>query len=177
MKKIFSITFISIIVFGYFTNIYDYSFLSAEGNIINLNSYQQKKIIFVTLPISQNNETNNYLERLDSLSRAHTTGIVMIGVPSYEDGYTSSSASTLNAWYRSKIGNQIIIGQGMYTRKNSSDQNQIFRWLTDKNLNSHFDIDVSNWGQQFFISGSGELVGVLGPEAKWSNRIFNKLVQ
>jgi len=65
----------------------------------------------------------------------------------------------------------------MYTRKSSSYQNEIFAWLTDKDLNGHFDKEVDGPGSEFFVSASGELYGVLGPEARWSDNLFNKLIQ
>jgi len=174
--KIYSMLFIAIPFALYFNGIYDYSFTTIEGNTKNLSDYRQKKIVIVTLPINETTETTRYLQRLDSLSRAHSAQIVMIAVPSYEDGYTASNKNALENWYRSKVGSQVIIAQGIYTRKASTEQNQIFKWLTDKNLNTHFDIDVSGYGHQFFISETGELYGNIISEAKWSNRIFNKLV-
>jgi glutathione peroxidase len=156
--------------------IYEYSFNSIEGNDIYLNNYRNKKIVISTLPAVQTTENNNYLLRLDSLSRANPA-IIMIGIPSYEDGYTQQNAAALKNWYRSKLGNQFIIGRGMHTRKISSGQHSIFKWLTKKEWNQHFDNDVEGAGEQFFINENGELYGVLDPEVRWSNIIFNRLVQ
>lgn len=158
--------------------IYDYSFTTIEGGIVNLSSYQNKKIVIVTLPVMPGGDNNKFLERLDSISAARQATIKMIGVPSYEDGYTAASIIALRNWYRSKLGAQFIVATGMYTRKASgSNQHIIFKWLTDKNKNGHFDMDVNGAGQQFFIATGGDLYGILGPEAKWNTNIFNRLVQ
>ena len=176
MKKIFPILSFAIVVSLSFNSIYDYSFTTIEGDTKTLGNYRQKKIVIITLPINETTETTRYLQRLDSLSKAHSSQLIMIGVPSFEDGYSASKKNTLKSWYRSKIGSQVIIAQGMYTRKVSGGQNQIFKWLTDKDLNTHFDIDVNGYGHQFFISETGELYGNIISEAKWSNRIFRELV-
>jgi glutathione peroxidase len=177
-KQYFLIASIILLSSFSFSGIYDYSFTTIEGSTVAMSSYQQKKIIIITLPVSENAENNLHLVRLDSLSAAHQGNVVMIGVPSIEDGYNSSNSAALRNWYRSHLGSQFIIASGMYTRKSSgNNQDQIFKWLTDKNLNGHFDNDVEGIGNQFFISPTGELYGALGPEAKFSNNVFNRLVQ
>jgi glutathione peroxidase len=179
MLNQYFITSSLIFLWGFsFSGLYDYSFTAIEGNTVAMSSYQQKTIIIVTLPISENAETNQYLARLDSLSNAHQGNLVMIGVPSIEDGYNSSNSAAMKDWYRSYLGSQFIIAAGMYTRKASgNNQDQIFKWLTDKNQNGHLDDDVQGIGSQFFISPAGELYGETGPEAKFSNHVFNRLVQ
>jgi glutathione peroxidase len=156
--------------------IYDYSFTDMEGNTIALNNYRQKKIVIVTLSIIKSNENDKYLLRLDSLSKANPS-VVMIGIPAVEDGYAEQNATTLKNLYRSKMGNQFIIAKGMHTRKYSENQHSLYKWLTDKDFNTHFDKDAAGAGQQFFINETGEIYGVTGPEAKWSNKIFNRLVK
>lgn len=177
MLKMFLTVAISGLGLNNIPGIYDYSFTSIEGNIITMSSYQQKKIIITTLPVIQNAENNLHLARLDSLSRANQPEIVMIGIPSFENGYTEQNSDTLKNWYRSILGNQFIIGRGMYTHKTSSNQHQMFAWLTKTNLNNRFDVDVEGIGDQFYISENGTLYGVLGPGAKWSNNVFNRLIQ
>ena len=177
MCKIFSTVGIASLILFFFTSIYDYSFTSIEGNNVSLSSYQQKTIIIATLPVTVSAENNQHLARLDSLSRAHPSTLVMIGVPSVEDGYTEQNTESLKTWYRTYLGNQFVISKGMYTHKTSANQHPLFKWLTDKNLNMHFDMDVEGIGDQFFISENGTLYGVLGPEAKWSNNTFSRLIQ
>ena len=177
MYKIFSTTILSSLLLISFTSIYDYSFISIEGNTINLSNYQQKIIIITTLPVTQTTENNLHLARLDSLSKAHPGDAIMIGVPSIEDGYTDQNAEALKTWYRSILGNQFIIGKGMYTHKTSTAQHSMFTWLTNKDYNQRFDQDIEGIGDLFFVSENGILYGVLGPDAKWSNNTFNRIVQ
>jgi glutathione peroxidase len=176
MRILFALSCLISLSFASLSSIYDYSFTTIEGIQTSLNSYQGKKIIILTLPISQNTENNIYLQRLDSLSKAHQGNVVMIGVPSFEDGYSIEGSNNLKTWYRSILDSQFLISKGLHTRKSSS-QEPLFKWLTDKDLNRHFDLDVEGAGQQFFISETGNLYGVIDPEARMSNKIFNKLIQ
>src|SRR5690349_15251410 len=104
---------------NYNNSVYDYTVTTIEGQQINLSNYQGKKIIIVTLPIYQNTENNNYLLRLDSLSKLNRSDLVMIGFPSYENGYTNQDSVQLKTWYNSFLGVEFIVSKGVNTRKSS----------------------------------------------------------
>lgn len=148
-------------------NIYEYSFTKIEGGTQNMNAFQGKRILIVTLPLEQNASTDSMLYSLDTLAAAHTNNLSVIGVPSYEDGYTSGQQNELQQWYRSKLGNYVVISEGLYTRKTSgSQQHGLFKWLTTESMNTTFNIDVTGPGNKFFVSSGGSLFGVLVPQTK-----------
>jgi glutathione peroxidase-family protein len=146
--------------------IYDYSVPKIEGGSQALSAWQSKKILIITLPVQENASADSLLYSLDTLASAHVATLKVLAVPSYEDGFTLPQQTQLQQWYRSKLGNYIIIANGLYTRKTSgTQQHALFKWLTTVALNESFDIDVDGPGHKFFVSSSGELYGVLRPYA------------
>ena len=148
-------------------SIYSHSVISIEGNNKPLNAYLGKKMLIITLPTVQNASNYSLLHSLDSLRAANPGSLVIIGVPAYEDGYTPAIKESLKTWYRSILNNNIIITEGLYTRKTSgSQQHPLFKFLTDKERNGHFNRDISGPGNKFFVWTDGELMGVLGPQTR-----------
>lgn len=159
-------------------SIYTHSVTSIEGTNKPLNAYQGKKLLIVTLPIQQNPSSDSLLHSLDSIRMVYAGSLVIIGVPAYEDGYTAAMKESLKQWYRSILNMDIIVTEGLYTRKTSgSQQHPLFKWLTDKNRNDHFDEDVNGPKNKFIVWTTGELIAVLGPFTKIGGNTINALLQ
>jgi glutathione peroxidase len=159
-------------------SIYSHSVISIEGVNKPLSAYQGKKLLIVTLPIQQNNSNDSLLHSLDSIRAVYAGSLVIIGVPAYEDGYTLSMKESLKQWYRSILSMDIIVTEGLYTRKTSGNQQHpLFKWFTDKNRNDHFDKDVTGPKNKFIVWTTGELLGVLGAQTKIGSSTINDLLQ
>lgn len=157
-------------------SIYDVSINTIEGSPKQLNELQGKKIMLVILPVTHTAEDSTFLISLDSLSRAKADAVAFIAVCSYEDGFADSLKTGLTNYYRALLGNQIIITDGMHTRKNQQ-QHPLFEWLTKKENNTHFDDDAGGPGQKFFINEQGELYGVYGAEVPLTGRHVLRMLQ
>lgn len=161
-----------------FTSIYDIDFNDIDANSSSMSPFQGKRILIFTLPIDQNNSSDSLLRSLDSLAEVHSNTLSIIGVPSYEDGFTLANRQALKNWYRTFLRNSIIISEGMYTRKTSgSQQHELFRWLTDKNKNESMDQDVEGPGHKFFITSEGRLNGVFNIRVRLSSNAINRVLQ
>jgi len=159
-------------------SIYTHTVTTIEGVNKPMNVYQGKKLLIITLPVQQSSSGDSLLHSLDSLANVYSGSLVVIGVPAYEDGYTTSMKEILKQWYRSILDTGIVITEGMYTRKTSgSQQHPLFTWLTDKNKNNHFDRDVSGPKDKFVVWTTGELVGVLGSQTKIGSSTVHELLQ
>lgn len=134
-------------------------------------------MLFITLPVTQNSSADSMLYSIDSLGDAHEGTLKIIGVPSYEDGYTNAQKNSLRQWYRTKLDSSIVITEGMKTRKTSSNQAPLFAWLTNVAQNGHFDEDVTGPGMKFFIRENGELFGVLKQRTRLSNPVVDRMLQ
>ena len=158
--------------------IYGLSINGIEGSVRSLSAYEGKKILIITLPTQQNAANNTLLKSLDSLQSAYSSSIAIIATPCYEDGFTLARKNELQQWYRSKLGQQIFITDGLYSRKTSgTQQHPLFRWLTDHNRNSHFDNDVTGPGSKFIVWADGELTGVLEPTTRLGGSVMHSLLQ
>lgn len=159
-------------------NVYDFSVTTIEGASKSLSGYQGKKILIVTLPAEINDANDSTLYSLDSLGDANEQALVIIGVPSYEDGYTKARKDELRLWYRNFLDTGVVVTEGMYTRKTSgSQQASLFNWLTHHTENGHFDNDVTGPNTKFMIRGNGELYGVLEMHSKFGSSAMNRLLQ
>jgi glutathione peroxidase-family protein len=157
--------------------IYDISITTAEGKDISLSQFQNKKILITVLPVAQTPANDSLLRSLDSLSAAAGGKLTVIGVASYDEGYGDNNAAALQQWYRSILNPAIIITKGMFTHKTAyTEQHALFKWLTDKNANTHFQVDVPVPGQKFLIRKDGELFGVLGPEVQIGSRAVKRML-
>lgn len=179
MKRIIlsSITILLLASATYVTGIYDISITKIEGGNQQLSVAQGRKLLVITLPVTQSAHADSVLHSLDTLAVNNAATLVVVAAPSYEDGYTAAQKETLKQWYRSKLGSNVIISEGLYSRHSSgTQQHPLFRWLTDGNLNESFDIDVTGPECKFFIRQNGMLYGVLGPQAKvWGNTVQQTL--
>jgi glutathione peroxidase len=159
-------------------SIYTYSVTSIEGTSKPLNAYTGKKLLIITLPTQQNASGDSLLRSLDSIRAAYTSTVQIIAVPAYEDGYTPAIKNQLKQWYRSILGMGIIVTEGMYTRKTSgSQQHYLFKWLTDKTKNGHFDQDVAGPRHKFMIWTDGELTAAMVARTRLNSPTINELLQ
>lgn len=159
-------------------SIYSYSVPKIEGGTQALTAFQNKKLLIITLPTQQTAGNDSLLHAIDSLRAANSSTLSIIAVPSYEDGFTPAIKNSLKSWYRSILSSSIVITDGLYTRETSgSQQHGLFQWLTDKNKNGHFDIDVTGPRMKFFIWTDGNLDGVLSATTKLGGIAMQGLLQ
>ena len=158
-------------------SVYEYSVPLIEGGTQPLSSYQGKKLLVITLPVTRGAYSDSLLYSLDTLASAHISDLKMIAVPAYEEGYTAGEKAALQSWYRSKLGSHIIVTDGLFTRKISgSQQHELFRWLTHSELNGRFDMDINDEETKFFTNTDGKIYGIFRSQTKIWSKTFNKVI-
>jgi glutathione peroxidase len=179
MKLFTTYSFIALLnIFIWQESIYNYNVSRIEGGNQSMAAYQGKKILIITLPVQYDAAADTLLYCLDTLASAHSLQLAVIAIPAYEDGFTPALKEQLNQWYRSRLGNYIVITDGLYTRKTSgTQQHPLFKWLTTDTLNDVFNIDVEGPGHKFFVNTTGQLYGVLRPQTKISSNVVYKTLQ
>lgn len=161
----------------YIESIFTYSVSKLEGGNISLSAFQGKKMIIITVPTVHNNVNDSLLASLNSLALTYASSVKVIAVPSYEDGYSTERVNELKFWYSGILNSNILITDGMYTRKTSgAQQSPLFKWLTDNDKNGHFNQDVFGPMQKFIIWTDGELSAVLGAPTKLNGSTINDLL-
>ncbi len=176
MKILVSLLFSAQILFA--SGIHNFTVAKIEGGNQSLSAFHGKKILVVTLPLVQTAAADSILYSLDTLAAARINTLKIIAVPAYEDGFTMPQKNQLKNWYRSKLGNHILITDGLYTRKTSgTQQHALFKWLTNATQNEVFDIDANAPGHKFFANGSGTLYSVLRPHTRISGMAVQRTLQ
>jgi len=159
-------------------SIYTHSVTSIEGDNMPLAAYEGKKLLIITLPIQQSAPNDSLLHSLDSLSGLYSASLKIIAVPSFEDGYTVALRAGLTQWYRSILSPDVLVTEGVYTRKTSgSQQHPLFKWLCSKEKNGHFNNDVAGPAYKFVVWNNGELTGVLESLTRIKSNALNDLLE
>lgn len=160
-----------------FTGGFDFSITTLAGIDKPLGTYSGKRLMIAVLPVNHTASDSAFLINLDTLSKKYQDSITMIGIPSFEDGYSPDSLVSLTAWYGSMLDSTFITAKGMYTKKTSTSQNDLFSWLTHSNKNGHFDDDVVGPGQIFFIGADGNLYALITPDVQLNEDLLLQLLQ
>jgi glutathione peroxidase-family protein len=159
------------------TGIYSIHFSTISGNDKSMQDYNGKTIMVVVLPTNTNRADTLLLKSIDSISRAYSEKLSVIAAISLDDGFYAGNAQYLKNFYSSFLNAQVTITSPMHTRKGAEQkQHELFSWLTHKQKNTHFDLDVSGTGQSFFINDHGQLYAVINPETKLTQRIIKKIL-
>lgn len=174
--KFFSIL---LITFGVFTSqsIYNYTITTINGANKPLSVFKGRKILIVTLPVAKTLENSAFLKKVDSISKVYEKTLSIIAVPSFEDGYSVTNAASVRNYYNALLGQQVTITEGMFTHNSSPSQDPLFVWLTHSEKNGHFDCEVEDVGQKFFITEQGELYGIASPKVELSAKLLSKMIQ
>lgn len=169
--------FVSITLFFFqflFTdNLYDITIKTVDGNTIELRQFKGKKILILLLsPSSQDKVVS--VNDVKKLNAKYQNSLVIIGISSIEAGFKAQDADKLKKLFTAS-GNNIIVTEGMKVNK-GKEQVSLFQWLTNKDKNHHFDLDVQGIGSKFFINEEGELYAVMSPNFALSNPLIDSII-
>jgi glutathione peroxidase-family protein len=157
--------------------VYRTQITTADNQSHSLAEFRGRKIILVILPVTRNAADSVKLSVLNSFGLLNRQRLVVIGIPTVEDGYKTDSAMLLNTWYTKLAGAGIYISKGLNSRKASANQDPLFQWLTNVSSNGHFDDDATGPGQVFFIDEYGRLYGEISSSAPLTEKLLNKMTQ
>ncbi|HRN55616.1 MAG TPA: hypothetical protein PLL71_04160 [Agriterribacter sp.] len=153
--------------------IYDITITTIDGNKIELSQFKGKKLLFLLLPVSSQ-DTSVSVNDIGQLQTKYRSSLVIIGIPSEEAGYKAQDADNLKKMYKTPSAN-IIITEGMKVKR-GREQVTLFQWLTNKDLNHHFDHDVRGVGSKFFVDEEGELYAVMGPNLTSTSPLMGRIL-
>ena len=169
------VSFVAMTLMGHTQDLYSIDLTGIAGDKINMNNYKGRKVLIIVLPHEAKNVSA--LDDLVSFKTRYGSKIAIIGVPAIDEGYKDEDARKLEQLYKTDKGIDMVISGGLNVkRRSSATQADLFRWLTSKDENSHFDQDVEGVGHKFFINEKGKLYAVLGPTAWLSARMVEKIV-
>ena len=159
------------------TDVYRIRFTTIDNEDKSMEEFSGKKIMIVILPVTRTPGDSVFLRSVVRASEAYGDKISVIGMPSFEDGYSEADSNDLAYYYRMAMGRTITISKAMYTRKTSRyKQHSLFSWLTHADQNGHFDNDATGSKEKFFINEKGELYGTVSAKGELDNKLMDRMV-
>lgn len=173
MKRLFlSLVPLFLLSFRPAEDFYALPLKTIDGGAVNLNDYQGKKVLVVVLPLS-GRDTAVRASELAEL-QARYPNLVVLGVPSIEEGFSQSGTQALKTLYQN-AGANLTLTEGLRVKKGTG-QHPLFQWLTHKDKNKHFDQESEGRGAKFFVDEGGELYAVIGPQVKLSHPVIDRVM-
>jgi len=159
MKIILFILSFFCLSFSPLSGIYDIQVQTLEGTNFSFGAAQGKKIL-----IAEFNGTapdNDFLLLLESIQKTSKTTKI-IAVPATDFGSTIQTQNLVQLKTNLKLS--FIITQPLAIKKDKgATQNSLFKWLTNvANGNGHFNEEVLNDNQMYFVSESGLMYALAG---------------
>ncbi|MFL5787735.1 MAG: hypothetical protein ACJ748_06760, partial [Flavisolibacter sp.] len=160
---------ISFISFNISGSIYDLEVNALDGTTIKLSDYSGTKLIIYEFnPVQLDTIQLRYLDSIQNSNQS----IHVLAVPAIEFGTVGDSVLQ-NSIFGLNLSYKFL--QPLAVQKSSlNNQSSLFKWITDVNLNSHFDHEVTNPGEFFIISEKGTLYGIINSNT--STDIINDVI-
>ena len=142
-------------------SIYELSVQLNNGGIESLSKYRNKKILFVNTA-SDCGYTNQY-EALESLYEKNADKLVIIGFPANDfKEQEKGSDEEIAQFCKINYGVTFPLTKKSTVRK-SDQQNEVFRWLSDKNKNGWLD-RAPQWNfSKYLVNENGLLIHYFEP--------------
>lgn len=138
------------------TGIYDYSINDIDGNTINLDSFQGKKILFVNTA-SGSKYADQYAS-LEQLYQAYKDSLVVIAVPSDDFENEPLEGDSLKNYLSGHYDAHYIIASKASVK--GSNIMPVYRWLTDVNLNLVYNNSINGDFYKFLVDETGNIIGL-----------------
>jgi glutathione peroxidase len=136
-------------------SIYDIKIEGIDGEIIDLNKYKGKKILFVNVA-SECGFTKQY-DGLQELYRTYKDKLVVIGLPCNQfGGQEPGAAAEIQTFCRLNFGVDFPLTTKIKVK--GKEQHKLYQWLTTKTKNGKKDSSVKWNFQKYLVSPEGKLV-------------------
>ncbi|WP_405604684.1 glutathione peroxidase [Polaribacter sp. Asnod1-A03] len=137
------------------TSIYNIAIKDIKGNLIDLNSYKGKKILFVNVA-SECGFTGQYKE-LQELYNNYQEELMIIGVPCNQfGGQEPGDSSEIESFCQVNYGVTFLITEKVDVK--GEQQHPLYKWLTKKELNGKSNSTVKWNFQKYLIDENGKFI-------------------
>ncbi len=177
MKKTLLLFFLCI-CFSSFSQVtssalYDIEIEGIDGEIIDLNAYKGKKILFVNVA-SECGFTNQY-EGLQELYTTYKENLVVIGLPCNQfRGQEPGTAAEIQTFCRLNYGVDFPMSVKISVKGDA--QHPLYQWLTKKEKNGKKNSSVKWNFQKYLIDEDGALMDVFYSMTKPMSKKITKLL-
>lgn len=136
-------------------SIYDIEINSISGEAIDLSKFKGKKILFVNTA-SKCGFTGQY-EGLQKLHETYKDKLVVIGLPSNQfGGQEPGNADQIQSFCKVNYGVDFLMTEKIDVK--GDNQHELYKWLTDKDINGNRSSSVKWNFQKYLVDGEGRFV-------------------
>lgn len=154
--KLFALLIINSFFFG---SIYTYQFTDAEGTVVNMNTFQGKKILLVN--IATGSGRISQLAGLQQLHQQYGDSLVIIAFPSNSFGKEQREDAAIKEFCQANYGVSFRIASKKPVT--GAQIQPIYNWLNQAGENGVMNGAVIGDFQKFLISAEGQIIGVFAP--------------
>lgn len=142
-----------------YTSIYSLSFTDTDGSTVNMNSFQNKKILLVN--IATNSPRVGQLTGLQQLKQQYGDSLVIIAFPSNSFGNETRSDAEIKQYCQQNYNVNFFIASknsvfGLYIQP-------VYNWLKHTEENGVMDVEIMSDFQKILINNDGNIIGVFAP--------------
>jgi glutathione peroxidase len=169
--KILSLFVIAFLGLSY--SIYDYQVTDTNGNTINLNDFQGKKILFVNT--ASNSKYVDQYNNLEQLYQKFKDSLVIIALPSNDFGNEPLDNDSIKSFVMNtyKI-HYVLAGKASVTGDSIAP---VYKWLTDSSLNHVFHNPVFGDFYKFLVDEHGNIIGLFNGSTDPMDTDIQNLIQ
>lgn len=147
--------------------IYQCSILSQSDSLVSLKMFQGRKMMILTV---EDRTINEDAKALSSFLSKNRSDIVVIMLP------LQISSKGFGKELTKKVNRNGVVTFFDYSGGKSGSPT-LLDWVTNRGLNSRFQIDKVKPGYKFFIDEAGGMYGAIGPEFSLSSPVIEKILK
>lgn len=139
------------------TSVHELSITSIDGEVIALEQFKGKKILFVNVA-SKCGFTKQY-DGLQKLHEEYKDKLVVVGLPCNQFGAQEpGSLSEIKTFCRANFGVEFLMTEKIDVK--GENQHVLYKWLTSKNENGVKSSSVKWNFQKYLVDENGKLIDV-----------------
>ena len=174
LKILFVLLLSGFVLSGFGQSVDSLTIKNIDGANVSLLSYMGSKTLFLIAPSRPADSAE--LKELAAFNVRYGDTIKIVGILSFEDGYVDSNKMAIKAMYQHK-GINLLLTEGMYTKKSAANQSALMKFLTWQSLNKRVDDDAMGRGHKFFVNENGKLYATLIPQASLFSAAVKRIVE
>lgn len=155
-------------------DVYQIQFKSLNKKTINMSAFKGKQILITVFDASDSNIS--YLRSLDNLYQLRKEKLEIIAIPLLDIGNGMKKSDLDYLLKVSSSFNYIITDISYSKKKDVNPQHPLLKWATNKDFNTHFDLEVKQAGEIFIIDKAGDLFARLCSEMNPNGTIMQKIL-
>ena len=152
-------------------SIYDYNLISIDGDSISMSEYKGKKVLIVNVA-SWWGHTPQYAG-LQTLYEKYKNDLVVLGFPANNFLQEPGKNAKIKSFCSTEYGVTFPMFEKTNVKK-SDNQNPLYVWLSNKELNGWNDKSPSWNFCKYLIDGNGNLIKMFSPKIE---PLDNEIVQ